>query len=209
MKKDFNQLLHLVTFLATKKATLDEKKILAINAIPELGQFEFYQCNHPAHQYNDILKHTIVAVENVDKYIETEDNISSYELLIMRLTLLLHDIGKTVKRTIDDDGITHFKGHPKESAIIADRILNQYDIEDKLKQTIINLIVDHDTNMNPDNNIDLMNMINKIGFKETKLLLKIQRADLNAHATWFAKKKSPILNRLESLYQSINMNENN
>ena len=35
---------------------------------------------------------------------------------ILRLTMLLHDIGKPYMKTMDADGVAHFKGHPEKSS---------------------------------------------------------------------------------------------
>jgi hypothetical protein len=54
-----------------------------------------------------------------------------------------------------------------------------------------------------DNDNQLMHMINKIGLKDMGMLLKIQRADINTHADWYAKKRNPMLNQLEISYDKI------
>ena len=35
---------------------------------------------------------------------------------VLRLTMLFHDIGKPALKTIDEDGVAHFKQHPCKSA---------------------------------------------------------------------------------------------
>ena len=42
---------------------------------------------------------------------------------ILRLTMLLHDIGKPYMKTMDADGVAHFKGHPEKSSELANEIL--------------------------------------------------------------------------------------
>jgi len=66
--------------------------------------------NHPYHVYN-VGMHTLETVSNI------ESN------LVLRWTMLLHDIGKPVVKTTDQNGTDHFYGHPEESVNIADKIM--------------------------------------------------------------------------------------
>ena len=44
---------------------------------------------------------------------------------VLRLAMLLHDIGKPLTKTTDENGKDHFKKHPKESARLAQDILRR------------------------------------------------------------------------------------
>ena len=62
--------------------------------------------NNPYHHLN-LFDHTVLATA----IIEPE--------LHLRLTMLLHDIGKIKTRVNDADGISHFYNHAEESARMA------------------------------------------------------------------------------------------
>jgi tRNA nucleotidyltransferase (CCA-adding enzyme) len=208
MKRDFNYLIALVNNLSNDD-DIKTKEEIAIKAIPELTAFKDVLCHHPAHKYDDILEHTLVSLKAVDSYIKKKDNFSAFDIAIIKIVLLLHDIGKTTTQTTNKNGITHFYNHPIESARMATNILNQYDIDEVTKTTIINLIKLHDDYINYDSDDGLIETINNIGLKETGMLLKIQRADLNAHSDYYVISKTPMFDALDKMYDRIINKGNN
>ena len=58
----------------------------------------------PHHMYS-VGEHTLHAMKNIraDK--------------ALRLTMLLHDMGKPARKTVDEQGVAHFKKHAAESQI--------------------------------------------------------------------------------------------
>ena len=66
--------------------------------------------NNPYHIY-DLYEHTLVATEAIEP------------ILHLRLTMLLHDLGKTKTKTTDENGISHYYAHAKESVKMAENIL--------------------------------------------------------------------------------------
>ena len=64
------------------------------------------QQNNPHHCYN-VGEHTLKGVSLIRR-----DR-------ILRLTMLLHDLGKPAVRTTDEKGIDHFYGHPSVSREMA------------------------------------------------------------------------------------------
>ena len=71
--------------------------------LPEFDEMMHTPQNNRYHRYN-VGEHTILAMQNIrpDK--------------ILRLTMLLHDVGKPACKTADENGIYHFFGHPTEGA---------------------------------------------------------------------------------------------
>lgn len=199
MKKDFNTLIELVNKLSIITDIEVQEKI-AITEIPKLGELRNTGCNHPAHKYNNILHHSLIALMFVDKIISTDDNYTPYDISILKLVLLLHDLGKITTKEIDDTGVSHFYNHPLESVKMTEEILNDYNTDEQIKRTILNLIRYHDTFINDD---ELEQIIKEIGLKEMGMLLKVKRADLNAHADYYAVKKNPLLDRLDEIYHKL------
>ena len=77
---------------------------------PQLEPLVTLEQNSPWHCW-DGWEHTVHAVE------------AAPADLVLRLTMLLHDIGKPACKSTDENGIDHFYGHPAVSAKLADQIL--------------------------------------------------------------------------------------
>ena len=86
--------------------------------IPELTSCFNTPQNHPHHIY-DVGTHTIKAIKETPKD------------LILRLTMLLHDIGKPASHTRDKDGIDHFYGHVAKSVDMTKQILRRLRFDNK------------------------------------------------------------------------------
>ncbi len=99
--------------------------------IPELEPTFNFPQNTPYHIY-DVWRHIIVSVASV------------YPDPILRMTMLLHDIGKPPKHTVDSDGVSHFKGHQQESFEIARDILQRLRFSKAETDEISKLILYHD-----------------------------------------------------------------
>jgi len=202
MKKDYQELLNLINYLIISKDNFSLKLDKTVILIPEFEVFKTCLCKNGAHKHDNIFNHSLEALINVENNFG-KLSFSKDEIDIMHISLLFHDIGKTVTRTFDDNGVTHFRGHPHQSVLIAKNILDKYTINDNDKEIIINLIENHDTLMDPINKIEMLKMIKSIGMRQTGILLKIQRADLNAHADWYAVKRGVTLDEIEKQYQEL------
>lgn len=204
MTKSFNDLIDLTKYLAsgTESSDMQAKKKAAYTLIPELQFFELCYCNHKAHNHHNIFEHTIAAMMNLKKYVNG-NKFTEEEINTMMICSLLHDIGKMVSKTIGKDNTTHFLGHPVKSAIMAQGILNRFDIDEQTKRQIVKIIAFHDTKIATINHIDLYKMINIIGLREVGMLLRVQRADFNAHAECIAFKKEHLFEQLENMHQTL------
>ncbi len=202
MKKSAGTLIELVTKLADD-LSIEEREKLAIEEIPELQDLKDTICHHPYHKYEDILEHSLESLKLVSDYVTDEDNYSECDIALLRIILLLHDAGKATTKTTGNDGVDHFYGHPKESVRIAEKILNRYNIDEKDKKIIYDIIELHDNYIPHDNDEGLKKVINKIGLKETGMLLKVQRADLNTHSDIYASRVNPMLDALSNIYNNI------
>lgn len=66
---------------------------------------------------------------------------------ILRLTMLLHDIGKPYMKTMDADGVAHFKGHPEKSSELANEILHRLKFDNDTIRKVTKLVRYHDHRM--------------------------------------------------------------
>ena len=102
------------------------------------------QQNSIYHRYG-VFKHILYSIENVGK-----DNLkfSTHDMKILKWTMLLHDIGKPIAKTINSEGYDSFAGHDDISVELASIILDRFDFEEEDKRIILTLIKYHDRYLN-------------------------------------------------------------
>lgn len=129
-----------------------------LSIIPELKDMIGFEHKHP-HHHLDVWNHTLLSLSLSEKD------------LIIRLVLLLHDIGKP--HSYQEGEVRHFKNHPVMSAKISINILKRLDFNDSDIYTICYLIKEHD------NSIKDEEIITDKDLARTKF--KIQLCDALAH----------------------------
>lgn len=109
---------------------LREYSTIVFFLIPELQKTYNFNQNNKYHDY-DIWEHTLHVVENtpVD--------------LVLRLTALLHDVGKPETYVLGEDNQGHFYGHAEVSAKLAEEILLRFRYSNIIKNKVILLIKEH------------------------------------------------------------------
>lgn len=178
MKKESKEILENILLAKDSKGMIEieAKKEEIFNIIPELKEEDGFDQKHPHHCY-DVWQHTVVAMQK-----------SSPDLQV-RLTLLLHDIGKP--HSYQEHGeVRHFRGHPEISAKMAQEILRRLGYEEEEIKNICYLVANHDTIIDVEslekNDIDL-----------AKKLLHIQYCDAYAHAPQHIEKRIKKLNEIK------------
>lgn len=157
--------------------------------IPEIKpMFDYNQ--HTKHHNRDLWRHTTYSVKSIDK------------MPLLRMSMLLHDIGKPKACKRDEDGTSHFKGHPKYSAEMAETILRRLKYPTDFIETCVTLIKYHDVRFNGSKR-QLRHVMSAIGDKNVELLLKIQRADIMAQSEYKHKEKLEKLNLACKVYEEI------
>ena len=124
--------------------------------------------NNPHHLYS-VGMHTVKAMKDVpcDR--------------IVRLTVLLHDVGKPATRSTDENGIDHFHGHPNLGAEMAKRILRRMRFDNDTLEKVSLLVLYHDYgNAVSATPAFTRKLINKVKLENFPLLLEIKRADILA-----------------------------
>lgn len=157
--------------------------------IPEIKpMFDYSQ--HTKHHNRDLWRHTTYSVKSIDK------------MPLLRMSMLLHDIGKPKACKRDEDGTCHFKGHPKYSAEMAEIILRRLKYPTDFIETCVTLIKYHDVRFSGSKR-QLRHVMSAIGDKNVELLLKIQRADIMAQSDYKHKEKLEKLNLACEVYEKI------
>lgn len=121
------------------------------------------------HHVYDVWTHICVAIDKVD----TDD-------VIVRLTLLLHDIGKPKCFTVDEQGRGHFYGHPPICATMADDMLRRLKFDNDTRTKVVQLVEHHDATIVPTEKC-ARRWLNKLGEEQFERLLAVKIGDILAH----------------------------
>lgn len=150
-----------------------------VKCIPEIKYMMGFEHKHP-HHHLDVWQHTLLALS----FSENDFDI--------RLTLLLHDIGKPFSFQ-EKDGIRHFNGHPKVSAVMSYDILKRIGFGEDYIQKICYYIKNHD---NP-----ISNKLIENNYNDAIFLYKIQKCDALAHHPEKLEKRKQYLKKIGSKLQ--------
>ena len=147
--------------------------------IPELEKMEVNQ-NNPYHHLN-LIDHTFLATDLVENELH------------LKLTMLLHDIGKLDTETLDENDISHYYNHAVFSEQKAEEILTRMKYDNSTIEKVLTLIKYHDCTL--ESNHSIKKMLNKIGEELLRDLIKVKWADILAQNIIYAKDR--LLNLVE------------
>ena len=133
------------------------------HCLPELAPCVDF-CQHSPHHAYDVFTHTAHVVENAPPD------------LALRWAALLHDTGKPVVFTQDENGRGHFYGHAQESARLAEDALRRLKAPTALREEVVSLIAHHMDLWDADEKA-LRRRLSKFGFEGCKKHLVLQKAD--------------------------------
>ncbi|MBE7022698.1 MAG: CCA tRNA nucleotidyltransferase [Ruminococcaceae bacterium] len=167
---------------------LHETGVLAV-ILPELDRC-FFVPQHIKYHVFDVGRHSIEVTRHVPK------------TQVLRLAALLHDIGKPDKKTTDEDGIDHFKGHDKVSAQLAEAILTRLRLDNRTKDAVVRLITCHDRRIEATKK-SVRRAAVAVGPELFTDLLALQRADNCGQNPAFLEERLAHNRLLESLWQEI------
>ena len=102
---------------------------------------------------------------------------------VLRLTMLLHDIGKPVVRTTDKNGRDHFKMHAPEGEKMAKGILRRLKFDNDTIGKVCRLIRWHDLRPTPEM-ADVRKAMNVIGEDIFPMWMEVQYADNQAKSDY-------------------------
>ena len=142
------------------------------------------------HHCYSVGEHTIHAMQEVQ-----QDR-------ILRLTMLLHDVAKSVCVTTDEKGQNHFKGHPAEGAEMARVILRRLKFDNETIKRVCLLVRYHDDRpaVTPRN---VRRAISRIGVENMEALFAVKRADTLAQSMYERQKKLSYIDAYEETYREI------
>lgn len=157
--------------------------------LPEFDRMMETEQETPHHMYT-VGEHTIHAMMNVrnDK--------------ILRLTMLLHDTGKPEYKTMDEDGVAHFKMHALGSERIAKEVLRRLKFDNDTLHKVTRLVLNHDYRM-PAVPKNVRRAMNKIGEDIFPYYMEVRRADVLAQSEYRRAEKLKNLDEVEQTYAEI------
>ena len=159
--------------------------------LPEFDQAMDTPQNHPHHKYN-VGEHTLAAL------IQTEPD------RILRLSVLLHDIGKPSTLSTDEKGVNHFYGHASVGAQMAEKILKRLRFDNDTISQVSKVVRYHDYGNEWDPDMRMVRRaVNKIGQDVFPLLFPIKRADILAQSGYLQAEKLERLGKWHMLYQEV------
>ena len=124
--------------------------------------FHTYQ-NNKYHMQN-VGEHTYKTFNNIENVFH------------LKMTMLLHDVGKVKTKTTDTENIDHFYNHSDISREMAKNILDDFKFDNETKYKILTLIKNHDKYMAPKNKY-VKEKLNEFGEELFFDLIKVRIAD--------------------------------
>jgi len=162
--------------------------ILAV-ILPELSRCFSVEQNIKYHIY-DVGRHSIEVMRHTPK------------TSVLRLSGLLHDIGKPDKKTTDEDGVDHFKGHDVRSTELADEALTRLRIDNKTKDDVLRLIRHHDRRIEASKK-SVRRLAASVGPDLFTSLIGLQRADTHGQNPDLLHERLAHYDAIEKLWEEI------
>lgn len=157
--------------------------------IPEIRAMAGFVQNNPHHVF-DVWTHTVKSISAVP-----QDE-------ILRLTMLLHDIGKPLSYTEDENGTGHFYNHAEESARLARMILNRLRFEKETIRAVTELVQYHGLDI-PANTRCVKRWMNRLGAEQFRRLTEVWRADTLAQSPQFQSEKLEKIQQITACMQTV------
>jgi poly(A) polymerase len=109
--------------------------------LPEVDAMQGVEQPPRFHPEGDVWQHTLIMLEILSSENKTRVN------PVLSWGVLLHDVGKPVSRSEDENGV-HFYGHAKQGERIADEIMQRLKFSRAHREAVLNLIGQHMNFMN-------------------------------------------------------------
>lgn len=176
---------HLLQYISKERIQVELNKIL-LAAHPARGLEDLYtlgmypyiipmMCHtvgfaqRGGHHFLDVFEHSLLAVGVIAPE------------LVLRLTMLLHDIGKPfVWDSSESLSYDRFDDHAAVSAKLAGKILRDLKYDNATRKDVVELIAHHNDILLPDP-VNVRRALTRLGEVQTRRLVQVKVADLIAH----------------------------
>ena len=144
------------------------------------------------HHFLDVFEHSLLSVGVIERD------------LVLRLTMLLHDIGKPFTWVENKEkGYDDFVEHAKVSADIANKVLRDLKYDNATRKDVVELIKHHNDILLPDT-VNIRRHLSTLGEKQLRRLIKVKVADLIAHDFPFQRDQFiDLFSQIEQLLDEI------
>lgn len=147
--------------------------------VPELRESFDFQQHSRYHKY-DVYEHTVRAIAGAP------------DELLMKRTMLLHDVAKPKMFRLDENGVGHFKQHAEVGAEMAVEIMKRLKYDNATIETIRTLIYYHSRNFHSPEEVRLL--ASEIGTEMFCKLMEVKKAD-NRGKNAFVLEENPVFDR--------------
>lgn len=161
--------------------------------IPEIAPCIGFNQNNKYHAYT-VYDHIAHAVSN---YLGNDT--------CVKIALLLHDIGKPMCYSEDENG-GHFYGHGTTSCAIASNVVQRLKFDKQSQKDIVDLVLYHDAIIEPTKRV-VKRWLNRIGVEQFKRLMDIRLADIQAHAKGTQDSRIQRRNEVLSIMEEVLLEE--
>ena len=142
------------------------------------------------HHKDSVGRHTVAVIKGVPN-----DR-------VLRLAALFHDMGKPHVKTIDQDGVCHFKGHAKKSSEIAENVLRRLRFDNDTIRNVCRLVAHHEDYYKEDITPEMVRrMAGELGKDLFPKFLLLKKADILAQSTYKRAWKCENLQKMETFYR--------
>lgn len=156
---------------------------------PEFDKMMETKQNNPHHIYS-VGEHTLHSLN----YVRNDK--------VLRLSMLLHDVGKPESLQKDETGRDHFHGHPELGEEMARKILRRLRFDNDTISKVCKLVKFHDQKLSL-GPTKLRKAIVKIGPELFPLLLEVKEADMLAQSNYQREEKETELEEIRKVYTKI------
>lgn len=157
--------------------------------LPEFDDMMQTTQENPHHKYT-VGEHTLKAIDEI-----REDK-------VLRLAMLFHDIAKPAMKTMDEDGVAHFKMHDSKGAEMTKQILRRLKFDNDTMNKVVRLVQYHDYRM-PAEAKNVRKAMNKIGEDIFPYYLEVRVADTLAQSEYLQQEKLQNINNVKACYEEI------
>lgn len=164
------------------------REVIAV-VIPELREIFDVPQNTKWHIY-DVWHHTCKAVESAPRDVA------------LRLTMLMHDIGKARCRVTDPNGVDHFFGHQRVSAEMTEPVLRRLKVSNEIYDRVMALVPIHDAHISTDKR-RIKKWLSKTGEDILFDLVEVKKSDKLAQNPQLTDRELDNLDITKQLIQTI------
>ena len=143
--------------------TLLDYADIATVALPELAPMVGCAQQHPYHRY-DVWEHSVRALGQIPAD------------PALRWAMLLHDSGKPACKTVDENGVGHFYGHPGVSRALAEQVTRRLRFANEQAARIVLLAEQHDRPLGDSDKL-VRRRLAQVGEARFRDLLAVKKAD--------------------------------